>query len=298
MTSFAIMTTFLQFFLLDVVGESANPDEPYEECSSKRANLCNTDGVCESLIFKVTSKVQFDTVTSATSVAAAFVLLGSLFSALAAGLLSDYYGRKVIIYVSGGIQGAVVLCMLFVWQYNYILLLLTLFGFGYGAFISVDWALASDALPNTGNYAKDMGVWSISLTLPTVFGPPVAGFLIDTLNLLGPHIGVLCFGYRVVFILCAVLYGISTYLIRNVTTREENIRVEEQDPMVIEMNDIASLSSSSSSSSTSLSFASCTNNEEDSQLTLSFSPPLSPLPPSLPSSQQTPNITQPKFEEK
>jgi len=57
-------------------------------------------------------------------------------------------------------------------------------------------------------------------------------------------------------------------------------------------------SSSSSSSSTSLSFASCTNNEEDSQLTLSFSPPLSPLPPSLPSSQQTPNITQPKFEEK
>ena len=115
-------------------------------------------------------------------------------------------------------QGLVVLAMAFVWRYDLVLLLLILFGFGYGAFISVDWALASDALPSTGNYAKDMGVWNISLTLPTVVGPPVAGYLIDVLNKASGEVGIECFGYRIVFFLCFVLYIISVWLIKHVTT--------------------------------------------------------------------------------
>ena len=42
------------------------------------------------------------------------------------------------------------------------------FGLGYGAYISVDWALATDVLPSMDDYARDMGVWHVALTLSLI----------------------------------------------------------------------------------------------------------------------------------
>jgi hypothetical protein len=44
----------------------------------------------------------------------------------------------------------------------------TLFGVGFGAFATMDWAMATDVLPHPHEFAKDMGIWSLAIVLPQV----------------------------------------------------------------------------------------------------------------------------------
>ena len=75
-----------------------------------------------------------------------------------------------------------------------------LFGVGYGAYSSVDWALAVDVLPLAENAGKDMGIWSTASTFPTLLAPLVGAIV---LNLSGQaHQTTL--GYQLVFLLAAL----------------------------------------------------------------------------------------------
>ena len=127
----------------------------------------------------------------------------SLISALAAGWLSDRFGRKRMVYFSGGFMATVGLIFIVTHSLPIILAAGAIFGLGYGAYISVDWALVADVLPSHKNYARDMGVWNVSQSLPQVIAPVIGGPLLDHFTQTGhPILGFqLLFGMAIVYCL-------------------------------------------------------------------------------------------------
>lgn len=144
------------------------------------------------------------------------LLVGAILSSLAAGMLSDRYGRKLMVYISGGLQAAVVLVFLFASGFELAVLMGLVFGVGYGAYQAVDWALASDVLPSEDDYAKDMGVWHVSFTLPQVLAVPIGGVLLDTFQRIGRESGRPNLGYTVLFALAFISFVLGTVLVQRV----------------------------------------------------------------------------------
>lgn len=144
------------------------------------------------------------------------LLGGAVLSAFFAGALSDKYGRKLMVYISGALQGLVAAVFIFSGNYSVALLMGLVFGLGYGAYLSVDWALASDVLPSEDDHAKDMGVWHIAMTMPQVLAPLISGFLLDRFQLIGHGFGLPTLGYTVIFALAVVYFFFGTVLVRNI----------------------------------------------------------------------------------
>jgi len=97
------------------------------------------------------------------------MLIGGLGSACISGVYSDRTGkRKMVVYVSGGVM--MVACVLFslIRSYTLVMIAAFIFGCGFGAFSVIEWAMATDLLPNPEEYAKDMGIWSLALIMPQV----------------------------------------------------------------------------------------------------------------------------------
>ncbi len=90
------------------------------------------------------------------------------------------------------------------------------FGLGYGAYNSVDWALATDVLPSIDDYAKDMGVWHVAEVFPQVAATPLAGFLLDRFQVVGHGIGMPNLGYTVIFSLALVYFVLGTVFVRRI----------------------------------------------------------------------------------
>jgi MFS family permease len=53
-----------------------------------------------------------------------------------------------------------------------------LLGIGYGAFLSVDQALATQVLPNALTRGKDLGIMNIATTVPQALGPLLGAWLV------------------------------------------------------------------------------------------------------------------------
>lgn len=140
------------------------------------------------------------------------VSLTSVVSALAAGWLSDRFGRKRMVYFSGGFMALVGFIFIITHSLPIVLAAGGIFGLGYGAYQSVDWALVADVLPSRHNYARDMGVWNISLSLPQVIAPVIGGPLIDSFARAGHPI----IGYQVIFGLAILYCLIGTVAVRNI----------------------------------------------------------------------------------
>lgn len=154
----------------------------------------------------------------ATSVFLLLFLVGALPSSIAGGILSDRYGRKLMVYISSAFQAIVPIAfILFVPNFSITALLGLLFGIGYGAYQSVDWAMASEVLPSEDDYAKDMGVWHVALTLPQVIATPIAGYLLDTFNRIGSSGGTpSTLGYTIIFALATLYFFLGTVLVRRI----------------------------------------------------------------------------------
>ena len=154
--------------------------------------------------------------TDAASVFFLMLLVGAIISSLLAGVLSDKYGRKLMVYISGALQGLVAAVFIFFGDYTLAVLMGLVFGLGYGAYQAVDWALAADVLPSTDDYAKDMGVWHVALTLPQVIATPIAGFLLDRFQIIGKGSGLPTLGYMVIFALAVIYFALGTYFVRRI----------------------------------------------------------------------------------
>jgi MFS family permease len=146
--------------------------------------------------------------TEATGTLTAAVVIGALPSAFVTGWLSDRVGRKGMASAASLLMG--ILCAVFLVAPSFTLMLLlgVIFGLGYGAFVSVEWALATDVLPSATQAATHLGIWGISATLPQVIGPALAGPVLDAANRTGPSLG-----YVVVFLGAAAYFVAGGLLI-------------------------------------------------------------------------------------
>ncbi len=148
----------------------------------------------------------------ATGVLSAVTIAAGTIVALAAGWISDRIGRKGIVSASGFFLALTSFGLLMQPPFSTLIGIAVLFGIGYGAFTSVDWALAIDVLPSRGSAAKDLGIWGVANTLPQVLAPIVAGPVLDTFNRRAANSG-----YTVIFsgaIVCVMLASIFIWKIK------------------------------------------------------------------------------------
>lgn len=160
------------------------------------------------ILFFMRDYLHIESAKQATGLLTAAVIVGSLLSAYAAGTISDRVGRRGIVSVSTLLMGAMLLVFLTAPSFHLMLALGLIFGIGFGAWTSVDWALAIDVLPSQESAGKDLGIWGISATLPQVAGPLIGGPLLDAFNRTGPNRG-----YVVLFVIGAAYFVISSLTI-------------------------------------------------------------------------------------
>jgi len=153
---------------------------------------------------------------SATTIFFVLVTLTALLSTLVAGGASDRFGRKTMVYVSGAfmaVVGAAFVFAPYLVPGNLLLLAYgaaAIFGLGYGAYVSVDWALVADVLPDENTYARDMGVWNIGLTLPQVIATVLGAWFIA----LGTALVSQQFGYTLLFVWFVIFCVLGTVTVR------------------------------------------------------------------------------------
>ena len=112
-------------------------------------------------------------------------------------------------YAAGAIMAMSAAIFIFTGSYFMVIVLGILFGFGFGAYTSVDWALANDVLPPTNSYAKDMGICNMASVLPQIIAPVVAGPILDYFNMFRSN-----FGYSSVFATVVIYFILGTVLLR------------------------------------------------------------------------------------
>ncbi|XLE17801.1 MFS transporter [Deinococcus radiomollis] len=152
---------------------------------------------------------------TSTSIMLACIIVGSIVSAIIGGRLSDRVGRKPVIYVAGSVMAVAAISLLFAPNFIAALIIALAFGLGYGAFVSVDWALGSDAMPSPATYARDMGLWHVAFVAPQLSSAP-QGFLLDWGNARGLSTGVPHLGYFIVFGIAAACFVLGVLLVRNI----------------------------------------------------------------------------------
>ncbi len=147
---------------------------------------------------------------SATAVVAGLALVGAVVSAVVLGILSDRMNRPLLVGVSTALMAAPALVFVVAPANVPLWPLGIVFGLGYGAYTSVDWALAVDALPVQANAGKDLGIWSMASTLPTILAPALGGALIALVDQLYHDTAV---GYRSIFALAAISLALGAVFV-------------------------------------------------------------------------------------
>lgn len=143
------------------------------------------------------------------------LLLGATLSTLQAGAMSDRFGRKVMVYLAGGLMAFTGFIFLTTHSYRTAIFIGLVFGLGYGMYVSVDWALATDTLPSTRDYAKDMGIWHIATVFPQVL-TVIGGALLDYFQSIGSRTGIPTLGYTTVFLLAIICFVSGTVLVSRI----------------------------------------------------------------------------------
>jgi MFS family permease len=159
-----------------------------------------------------------------TAALAVLALLAAVTSALVLGFVSDRIGRVPVVFVATLLMTLAALAFVVapagsvpLWPLGLV------FGLGYGAYISVDWALAIDALPSLSAAGKDLGLWSIASNLPAVVAPLVGALVIAVANMFGET----ALGYRLVFGLAAFFLLLGAVFVLRVRERRDEHRREE-----------------------------------------------------------------------
>ena len=157
--------------------------------------------------------------SAATSFVIVMLLLGASLATVFAGRLSDRFGRKIMVYLSGCLQMVVIVVIVTLPNYTVLCFAGLVMGAGYGAFYAVDWALAADVLPSGEDHAKDMGLWSLATTIPQVVATPVAGLLLDRFERIGAEHGFPRLGFIAIFGLAFIYVALGTGLVRFIRSK-------------------------------------------------------------------------------
>ena len=160
--------------------------------------------------FTIPGETQEDQAVTATLALALTLALTGAFGAGFASRYADRWGRKRLIYASGVIVFCALVPFAFVRDLTLAWFLAALFGIGYGLYLSADWALVSDVIPNKDSAGTEMGVWQMSISSVQIVAGG-AGVLVGILNARGGNLG-----YMAAIILAGCLYLLSTILVRQV----------------------------------------------------------------------------------
>ncbi|MGO8949365.1 MAG: MFS transporter [Ktedonobacterales bacterium] len=166
----------------------------------------------------------------ATAFNAIMALLGAVCSTLLLGIISDRTRRVPIVCVSTTLMALAALTFVIAPGRLPLWPLGILFGLGYGAYMSVDVALAVDALPSRSDAGKDLGLWNIASTLQSLIAPLLGSVVIFVAG----HLGVIALGYRTIFGLATVFLILGAIFILKV----RETRCLEKDP-ALEMAGVA-----------------------------------------------------------
>jgi len=175
MMAFTTLQTFALYFLMDVVGV---PDP-------------------------ATATARFSIVAIA----------GMLVVAYPAGRLSDRVGRRPIA-LAAGLLGALAIALIYLSGQNYTLIMLCggMVGIAFGAFMSSNWALATDLVPK-GEEARYLGLTNLATAggaaLARLIGP-----LIDFGNSYSPNLG-----YSIMFLACFIYFIVGSLLLFKIRRR-------------------------------------------------------------------------------
>jgi len=100
-------------------------------------------------------------------------------SSLLLGRWSDRVARrKPFVIVSALFQAVAASLLAFVPDFTVAVIAGALLGIGYGAFLSVDQALATQVLPNAATRGKDLGIMNIASTVPQAVAPLLGAWLV------------------------------------------------------------------------------------------------------------------------
>jgi MFS family permease len=138
----------------------------------------------------------------ATAAVALVALLVAVVGAVALGLLSDRTRRVPLAFAATLVMALAAVLFLVGGAAIPLWWLGATFGLGYGAYWSVDWALAVDSLPSLGAAGRDLGLWSLASTLPGVAAPALGAALIGA----GAAFGHTAAGYQAVFVAAGVSF--------------------------------------------------------------------------------------------
>ena len=136
-------------------------------------------------------------ITSPAAVTADLLIVmgvGMLAAVYPAGRLSDKVGRKLIVVSSGLVSALGIMLLFFSPSYGPIMLSGAILGFSFGAFMSTNWALATDLLPK-GKEARYLGLTNLATAGGSALTLFIIGPMIDFFNAYNPGLG-----YRVMFL--------------------------------------------------------------------------------------------------
>jgi len=139
-------------------------------------------------------------------------LFGALASSLVLGIASDRISRVRIVVAANLAMAAAAWIFVFAPAQLPLAPLGVLFGLGYGAYLSVDWALAIDSLSGQASSARDLGIFTVSINLPTLIAPALGGLVI----LVASGAGLRDYQFRFVFVLAAVSLLFGALVVRRI----------------------------------------------------------------------------------
>jgi MFS family permease len=161
------------------------------------------------LFYYLQDKVGVDDPDTGVLILTAIYSVCVLVTAISSGRWSDRSARRKVFVTASGWVMAVAGVILAVWPtWPGAITGAIVLGAGFGIYLSVDFALLTQVLPNARDRAKDLGVINIANSLPQVLAPAIAAPIVK-------HLG----GYPVLYLLASavtVLAGVLVTRIRSV----------------------------------------------------------------------------------
>jgi MFS family permease len=170
---------FLSSFWLD---PRVHPDFAWAWLTRFLVNLGNSLGTL-LLYFYLQDAVHYPDPETGVFVLTIVYAIFIVLSTVVFGVWSDRLRRrKIFVVVSGIVTGLAALTLAVVQTWTGAVIGAVILGAGYGVYLSVDFALCTEVLPNAEARAKDLGVINIAVALPQVFAPFLGSFLVAALG--------------------------------------------------------------------------------------------------------------------
>ena len=159
-----------------------HPDFAWAWLTRFLVNLGNAMGTL-LLYFYLDDAVGHDDPESGVFVLTIVYALFIVLSTVVSGAWSDRVARRKVFVIAAGLVTATASLILAVTQtWPGALVGAAVLGIGFGVYLSVDFALCTEVLPDEESRAKDLGVINIANALPQVFAPFLGAFLIAELG--------------------------------------------------------------------------------------------------------------------